>query len=116
MSIAIAQQQQEEATNQHRQQGVDFKVRDKVQLNLENIQTDQLSKKLDQKHTKFTVQEKIGLYSFRLDTPNRIYNVFHSKLLQLTATDPLESQRTDDEQPPPVILGDHEEYIVEEIL
>jgi hypothetical protein len=76
--MAVAQQNQEEATNRRREQAFQYKVGDKVWLDLSNIRTDRISKKLDWKHVKFTVLEVIGTHSYRLDTPPGIHNVFHS--------------------------------------
>jgi len=50
---------------------------------------DYLSKKLDTKYTKYMVIEVIGSYSYRLDTPPGIYNVFYIRLLKLVTTNPL---------------------------
>ena len=46
-SIAVAQQNQEEATNRRREQAFQYKVGDKVWLDLSHIRTDRTSKKLD---------------------------------------------------------------------
>ncbi len=89
---------------------------DKVWLNLKNIRTDRPCKKFDAKNAKFTIIEKISSHSFRLDTPPGIHNVFHSMMLWPAAVDPLPSQRAADPQPPPQIVGDEEEFEVEEIL
>jgi Integrase zinc binding domain/Chromo (CHRromatin Organisation MOdifier) domain len=115
IAMTHAQQVQENATNRFRQQAPSFKVGDKVWLNLTNIRTTRTSKKLDAKHAKFTVIEVVGSHSYRLDTPPGIHNVFHSKLLRPASSDPLPSQIQDDTQPPPQIIGDDEEYEVEEI-
>jgi hypothetical protein len=114
--MSYAQQVQEEATNRHRQQSPSFRVGDKVWLNLKNIRTDRTTKKLDAKHAKFTVTEVIGSHSYRLDTPPGIHNVFHSQLLRPASSDPLPSQIQDDSQPQPQLVGDEEEYDIEEIL
>ena len=115
-SMAIAQQEQEDATNRYRQQASQFKIGDKVWLSLKNVRTDRTSKKLDWKNAKFTILEAIGSHSYRLNTPPGIHNVFHSELLRIASTDPLTSQTTDDTQPDPVLVGDEEEYEVEKIL
>jgi len=41
------------------------------------------------KYTKYIVVEAIGSYSFRLNIPPGIYNMFYSKLLWLAIIDPL---------------------------
>ena len=114
--MATSQQEQEEQANRLCIEGLYFKVGDKVWLSLQNIKTDHTNKKLDWKNAKYTIIEVIGSYSYRLDTPPGIHNVFHSKLLRLAATDPLLSQTSDDAQPPAYIVDDQEEYDVEEIL
>jgi hypothetical protein len=65
-----------------------YKIGDKVWLNLKNIQISWLSKKLDHKNTKFTIIKVISSYSYRLNTPIGIYNVFYIILLRPTADDP----------------------------
>jgi hypothetical protein len=115
-AMAAAQQVMEEVANRRRQQSPSFRVGDKVWLNLENIRTDRPTKKLDAKHAKFTVTEVVGSHSYRLDTPSRIHNVFHSQLLRLASYDPLPSQVQDDTQPLPQLVGDEDEYEIEKIL
>jgi hypothetical protein len=116
VSMAAAQQRQEEATNRRRQQAYNFKVKDKVWLNLKNVRTDRPTKKLDAKHAKFTVTEVIGSHSYRLDTPPGIHNVFHSNLLRPASYDPLPSQVQTDAQPGPQLVQNDLEYEVEGIL
>jgi hypothetical protein len=89
--MTYAQQVQEEATNRHRQQSPNYKVGDKVWLNLTNIRTNRTSKKLNAKHAKFTIIEVIGSYSYKLDTPPRRSPIFYSRLLRPAASDPLPS-------------------------
>jgi hypothetical protein len=115
-SMAVAQQEQEEAANRTRQQAPQFRVGDKVWLDLRNVRTTRPSKKLDWKNAKYTVTEVIGSHSYRLNTPTGIHNVFHSSLLRAASTDPLDSQVTDDSQPGPILIGEEEEYEVERIL
>ena len=88
-SIVVAQQVQEDAANRTRQQAPNFKVRDKVWLNLKNVCTKRPSKKFNSKTAKYEVIEVIGSYSYRLNTPLGIHNVFYSRLLRPVATDPL---------------------------
>ena len=94
--MAVAQQEQEETANRTRQQAPQLRVGDKVWLNLKNVRTARPCKKLDWKNAKYIVIEVVGLYSYRLNTPLGIYNVFHSDLLHVALTDPLDSQATDD--------------------
>lgn len=115
-AIAIAQQQQEENTNRYRKQASDYQIGDKVWLDLTNIRTMRTNKKLDWKNAKFTIIEKIGSHSYRLNTPPGIHNVFHTRLLKPAATDPLESQTTDDIQPDAIEIEGDEEHEVEEIM
>ena len=89
--MAVAQQAQEDVANRTRQQAPSFKVGDKVWLNLENVRTKRPSKKFNSKTAKYTVIEVISSYSYRLNTPRGIYNVFYSRLLRPVTTDPLPS-------------------------
>ena len=114
--MVISQQEQEEQANCLYIEGLQFEVSNKVQLSLQNIKTDHMNKKLDQKNTKYTVTEVISSHSYYLNTLPRIYNVFYSKLLCLVATDPLLLQTSDDAQPPAYVIDDQEEYDVKEIL
>jgi len=114
-SLAIAQQRQEEAANRHRNEAPVYRPGDKVWLDLRNIRTDRLSKKLDARHAKYTVLEKIGSHAYRLNTPAGIHNVFHTMLLRPAADDPFPSQLRDDYQPPAILTEDSEEYHVERI-
>jgi hypothetical protein len=50
---------------------------------------DCLSKKLDAKYAKYIVIEIVSSYSYRLDTPLGIYNVFYTRLLKLVKSSPL---------------------------
>jgi hypothetical protein len=52
---------------------------------------DRLLKKLDVKYAKYIVIEIISSYSYRLDTPLGIYNVFYIYLLKLAKSSPLPS-------------------------
>ena len=117
MSMAAAQEGQEEYANRHRQAAPAYQVGQKVWLDLRNIKTNRPSKKLDARHAKFTVLEKIGSHAYRLDTPTGIHNVFHTYLLRPAADDPFPSQKQTDWQPPAIINDEgEEEWEVERIL
>ncbi|PSS22887.1 hypothetical protein M430DRAFT_97276, partial [Amorphotheca resinae ATCC 22711] len=53
-----------------------------------NVYISRLLKKLNIRYTKFIVIKVVGLYSYRLNTLLRIYNVFSSNLLRLASYDP----------------------------
>lgn len=116
--IAIAQERQERYANQGRQPADSFEVKDKVWLSLRNIQTTRPSKKLDWKNGLYTVLEKVGSHSYRLNTPRGIHNVFHTSLLRRASQDPFPSQQLQDPQPDPILPEDSEdeEWAIEEIL
>lgn len=116
-SLASAQELQEHYSNEYRQSAPQYKVGDKVWLDLRNIRTDRPSKKLDARNAKYTVLEPVGSHAYRLDTPPGIHNVFHTWLIRPAADDPLPSQQQLDWQPPAIVGEDAEsEYEVESIL
>ena len=114
--MTISQQEQKEMMNQIRQQVTVFKIRDKIWLDLRNVHMTQSSKKLNDKHVKYTVTEMIDSHSFCLNILSGIHNVFHSDKLCLAASDPFLSQQTDDSHPPPEIINGEEKYEIEKIL
>jgi hypothetical protein len=117
-AIAAAQQTQEQHANRYRQPATQFKVGDRVWLNLKNVKTDRPSKKLDWQHAKYTVTKVISSHAYELDVPPGIHNRFHVTLLRPAATDPLPSQRQDDTRPPAISSDDdgNPEWEIEEIL
>ena len=118
-SMAIAQQQQEHYANQHRDVPSQYKVGDKVWLNLKNIHTIRPCKKLDWIHAKYTILRTFEgqPYFYELDVPGGVHKKFHTSLLRPAATDALPSQERDDTQPPAITnLDGDEEYGVEKIL
>ena len=116
-AITAAQQTQELHANHHRQPAMQFKVGDKVWLNLKNVKTNRPCKKMDWWHVKYTVTKVISSHAYELDVPPGIFNRFHVVLLRPAATDPLPSQWQDDAQPPAIISDEgHAEWEVEEIL
>ncbi|KAI0996390.1 hypothetical protein K3495_g11790, partial [Podosphaera aphanis] len=122
-AMASSQHRMEEYANQKRKESEIFKVGDRVWLNLRNIQTPQLSKKLSWINAKYQVTKVIDSHCVELNTPSRIWPRFHVDLLKRAAADPLPSQVTDDIQPPPIQSPIDEggipypnEQIVEKIL
>jgi hypothetical protein len=117
-AIAVAQQTQEQNANRHRQPAMQFKVGDKVWLNLKNVKTDRPSKKIDWQHAKYTITKVISSHAYELDVPRGIHNRFHVTLLRPAAMNPLPSQRQDDTQPPAISSDDdgNPEWEIQEIL
>lgn len=89
--LAVAQQRQEDYSNRRRSAAPEYRIGEKVWLDLRNIRAERPSKKLGSRQAKFTVIEKIGSHAYHLDTPNSIHNVFHTMLLRPAATDPFPS-------------------------
>ncbi|OJD11347.1 hypothetical protein ACJ73_09559 [Blastomyces percursus] len=116
-SMATSQESYELYANSRRQPAPEYKIGDKVWLDLRNIRTDRPSEKLDRRCSKFPVIEKIGSHAYRLNTPPGIHPVFHTWLLRPAKNNRLPSQTQTDWQPPAIIAenGD-EEYEVEEIV
>jgi hypothetical protein len=83
---------------------------------MENIKTDQPYKKLDQWYAKFTVREVCGSYTYRLDVPPGVHNVFPTWLLHPASENPLPGQIIKEPQPPGMPTDSNTEYEVKEIL
>lgn len=116
-AMSSAQQRYESNANRHRRQPEKFNVGDKVWLDLKNIKTPQLSKKLSWQHAKYTVLAVPDPLTVELDVPGNIHKRFHVELVKRAGTDPFPSQKRDDVQTPPLIDDlDEPEYKVESIL
>ena len=117
-AMVSAQQNQENTANRSRAPAPQYKVGDKVRLNLRHVQTDRPCKKLDWIHGKYTVIEVVGSHAYRLDVPRAIHNVFHTSLLKAVSNDPLPSQVQTDHQPPAIVTDEfgERELVVESIL
>lgn len=116
-AMASAQQRNEENGNLSRRQPDLFKIGDKVWLDLRNIKTPQLSKKLAWQHAKYTVTAVPDALTVELNVPGNIHKRFHVELVKRAGTDPFPSQIRDDAQNPPIIdeLGT-EEFPIEKII
>ena len=114
--IAYAQDIQQQYANQHCQPAERLRVGDRVWLNLKNIITDRLCKKLDWKNGKYTVLKVISSHNYKLDTPPGIHDIFHISLLKCAADNPFLSQRQGDFRPPVVIVDGEKEWEVERVL
>lgn len=101
-SMAVAQQLQERYANNHREAPCSYQVGDKVWLNLKNINTTRPCKKLDWIHGKYTITNTYpeSAHFYELNTPKGIHNKFHTSLLRPAGSNPLPSQKQDDQQPP----------------
>lgn len=115
-AMASIQQRNEANANRTRRQPERFRVGDKVWLNLQNIKTPQLSKKLAWQHAKYEVTAVPDALTVELNVPGNIHKRFHVELLKRAGDDPFPSQCRDDAQNPP-LLDDLEEpeYEIESI-
>ena len=115
--MASAQQRNEENGNLSRQQPDRFEISDKVWLDLRNIKTPELSKKLAWQHAKYTVTEVPDALTVELNVPGNIHKRFHVELVKRAGIDPFPSQIRDDAQNPPIIdeLGT-QEFPIEKII
>ena len=113
--MAAAQQRMEEYANRYRDVAPNYRIGDKVWLDLRNISTDRPSKKLDYRYAKYTILEKVGSHAYRLNTGGKIHDVFHTALLRPASENPFPSQIVSDYQPPGVLVDGQLEYVVDRI-
>ncbi|KAI1000740.1 hypothetical protein K3495_g7457 [Podosphaera aphanis] len=88
----------EESANRGRQQSENFKEGDRVWLNLKNVETPRLSKKLAWLHNKYRVVKVISSHVVELDVPTGIHPRFNADLLKRAAEDPLPSQKLEEQR------------------
>ena len=116
--MQYAQARYTENADVHQQPAPSFDPGDMVFLNTRNIQTTRPCRKLDNKHAgPFQVIERVGSRAYELDLPTEMQlstRVFHVSLVEPARNDPLPGQINP--PPPPVIVGDHEEWEVEAIV
>jgi transposase InsO family protein len=117
----IAAQERQKAYADKRRQELVFNVGDKVFLNadrVDNIVTkNRPSRKLNDKRIgPYAIIAKVGSVAYRLRLPKniRVHPVFH--VSQLEPAPKKDSFNRIVDPPPPIEVGDHDEYEVEEIL
>ena len=100
-----------------RRQDLEFAVGDSVWLESYNLSTNAPSKKLAAKRLgPYTVLEKIGNTSYRIDIPVtwRVHNVFHASLLSRTKEDKIVGRIPD---PQPVVqIQDQELWVIDSFI
>lgn len=116
-AMASVQQRYESNANRSRHQPQKFKVGDKVWLDLRNIKTPQLSKKLSWQHAKYEVTAVPDSLTVELNLPGNIHNRVHVDLIKRAGDDSFPSQIRDDAQNPPLIDNQEDpEYEFESII
>ena len=112
-----AQKNMKRQFNKKRRNPQGLKVGDHVWLENKNIQSNQPSKKLDNKrYGPFRIIKDIGLEAFQLELSEgwMIHNVFNKDLLTQCVELKFKGQHKEP-APPPVIINEEEEYKVEEV-
>lgn len=115
-AMVTAQHIMEHNANRNKRPAEKLKVGDKVWLNLKNVSTPQLKKKLSWANAKYKVLKEVSPDVYELDVPSGIHPKFLVDLLRRDPDDPFPSQVTDDNQPPPLLDGKNPLYGVEKIL
>ena len=104
--------------NKTRGDKANFEIGDKVLLNSKNLNLNIPSRKLGYQHLgPFTIIEKIGEVSYKLELPRtmRIHPVFHESLLKPYNKDD-NPNREQFAHPDPEVIDGEPEYEVEEII
>lgn len=115
-AMATAQQVMEHQANRGRRPAERLAVGEKVWLNLKNVSTPQLKKKLAWTQAQYRVTKCISPDVYELDVPTQIHPRFHVDLLRRDPNDPLPSQIQDETQPPPLLDGDDPLWGVERVI
>ena len=112
-----AQKNMKQQFDKKRRNPQGLKIGDHVWLENKNIQSNQPSKKLDNKrYGPFRITKDIGLGAFQLELWEGwiIHNVFNEDLLT-RCVEPKFKEQNKEPAPPPTIINEEEEYEVEEV-
>jgi hypothetical protein len=118
-AMGWAQEQMEAQANRTRRPAEQFRVGDRVWLDLRNIKSPRTSKKLSWTHAKFTVTAVPFPHVVELNVPTGIHPRFHVELVRRAASNPLPSQQLDDSQPGPLLeasMDEEEEWEIERVM
>ena len=113
-NIKIAIEKQEKYANKHRMEPPEFKKNDKVWINSSLIIKNGNKKLKPRKLGPFKILSKISPVSYKLDLPKnlRIHPIMHVSDLEPY----FEDKFGRNQEPPPIIINNEEEYEVEQIL
>ena len=117
-NLAMANQEGKRFWDQHRKKEPEFVVGEEVWLDSQNVSLGRPCPKLDHKNLgPYKVRRRVGKLSYELELPPwlKIHPVFHVSLLEKVKKNSM-SDRRQVNPPPPVIVEDHEEYMVSKIL
>lgn len=116
-NIKEAQQAYKKFADRHRSNTPEFKIGDLVWLSRKNIPSIRPLGKLDHRKVgPFKIIGLVGEAAFRLELPPtmKIHNVFHAALLSSHIDNTFEGRI--EPEPDPVVIDDHVEYEVEQVL
>ena len=118
-ALAAAKEDMARYYNRRRTKAPEIKPGDRVYLDASDIQTTRPSKKLSHKRVgPYPVISSVGKNAYRLQLPkslSRIHPVFHVVRLTPAPYDPISGRRAK-LPPPPVLVDNVEEFVVEKIL
>jgi hypothetical protein len=89
---------------------------DMVWLDLRNIKTFKISKKLDWIYGRCKVVKKISSHAYKLNVSGKIHPVFYVNLFKPDPANPRLSQIQDNTRQGSVLINDYKEYAIEKIL
>jgi hypothetical protein len=81
-SMAAAQKRQKRYTNRNKNLAPIYTPGDMVWLDLRNIRTFRISKKLNWTYGRYKVVKKISLHAYEFDVLGKIHPIFHVDLLK----------------------------------